>query len=143
MAVTDRMASVPARILPSPILSYNRPECMDVGDRGAWNLRGVRFPTAARLDSYAVVSFVDARDADLPGENGLGPFTLQLKDMLDTCGEQTILALLVCVCCPSFTHASLPCSHPWRCGGFSYCYFWRHTVLACRITSELIVFLRS
>lgn len=55
-------------MLPAPALQYHHPLPAPKG--GAWNLRDTRFHTGASFDSYAVVSFMDARRVGRQGDPG-------------------------------------------------------------------------
>lgn len=87
LQVDRRMATVKGRILPQPHLEYTRPECMDTGDRGAWNLDNVKFKAPGKIRSWAILSFIDKRLA-FDKQNGLLPFINGLRDMLRSVGVQ-------------------------------------------------------
>ena len=68
------MAVVPGRILSKPGLAYASNTTASIDHRASWNLVGVRFAVAARLDNWAVLvikdgvsrsEFTDASDPDL------------------------------------------------------------------------------
>jgi hypothetical protein len=58
-------AQVDARVLPQPALAYGRPAAMDVGTRGAWNLRNAAFVRGAELNCWAVLSLVPQGRVDV------------------------------------------------------------------------------
>ncbi len=60
-----RLPQVDARVLPQPALAYGRPQAMDVGTRGAWNLRNAAFVRGAELNCWAVLSFVPQNRVDV------------------------------------------------------------------------------
>jgi hypothetical protein len=61
-------------VLPQPALAYGRPLAMDVGTRGAWNLRNAAFVRGAELNCWAVLSLVPQQrvDVQVGGWAGLG-----------------------------------------------------------------------
>ena len=52
-------------------LAYGKPEALDPGTQGAWNLRQVQFPVPSPLYSWACVSLMDQREVDLQVRAGL------------------------------------------------------------------------
>ncbi|KAI8463604.1 MAG: Piwi domain-containing protein, partial [Monoraphidium minutum] len=91
MEVAPRMTSVKARILDSPKLAYGKPEALDPGTQGAWNLRQVKFPLAAPLQSWAAVSLMDQSEVDLQEGHpqALKTFVSELVAMCNGCGMNT------------------------------------------------------
>lgn len=85
---SPEMKQVNGRVLPSPFLAYKAPPCMDVGTDGQWNLgtMDMTFFSGKKLKSWAILSFVEERRIDIPGENGIGAFIAALSEMLQSYG---------------------------------------------------------
>lgn len=86
IAINHEMAKTNARILPQPHLQYQRPQSMDTGTRGAWNLEGVRFFKPAELRSWAIVNCLDQQMALQRGEQGLPVFIDAMMRMFNEMG---------------------------------------------------------
>eukprot|EP00210_Caulerpa_lentillifera_P001708 g1641.t1 len=86
ISVNSDMTKTAARVLPQPHLQYQRPESMDTGTRGSWNLEGVRFFKPAELKSWAIVSCLDRHIALQQGEQGLLVFVESMMMMLSEMG---------------------------------------------------------
>ncbi len=56
ITVSDRMVTIPARVLDSPSLKYNGKQTVKPpGDKGAWEMRGEKFYQGATVNGYAVL----------------------------------------------------------------------------------------
>ncbi|GBF95153.1 hypothetical protein Rsub_07737 [Raphidocelis subcapitata] len=88
MRVSPDMVTVKGRVLDPPKLAYGKPEALDPGTSGAWNLRSVKFPVAATIASWACLSLMDQSEVDLaPGHaQGLATFVNELVHMCNDCG---------------------------------------------------------
>ncbi|KAI0705527.1 argonaute-like protein [Earliella scabrosa] len=64
ITVGTKMAVVPGRILPPPVVRYAGGNQSAVDDRASWNLRNVRFAQGARLDRWAVLLIQDGNPRD-------------------------------------------------------------------------------
>eukprot|EP00877_Chromochloris_zofingiensis_P008172 jgi/Chrzof1/3608/Cz13g02060.t1 len=84
--VSQQMKTVKARLLPQPRLAYGRPEAIDPGRTGSWNLRDVCFPNPCEIKSWAFVSLMRMEEVDIPGPIGIRDFLRALLDMLNKCG---------------------------------------------------------
>ncbi len=65
LATAHTRLQVDARVLPQPALAYGRPSALDVGVRGAWNLRNAAFVRGAELNCWAVLSLVPQQRVDV------------------------------------------------------------------------------
>ncbi|GAX81360.1 hypothetical protein CEUSTIGMA_g8791.t1 [Chlamydomonas eustigma] len=86
LQLQGKMVEADARILPSPMLTYGKPKCVDVGPQGSWNLRDVNFLEAKKLDAWAVVSLVPRSEAEV--QYPLKDFLEDFYKMLGKCGIQ-------------------------------------------------------
>ncbi|GMH37755.1 hypothetical protein BSKO_05628 [Bryopsis sp. KO-2023] len=80
------LEKVDARILPQPFLKYRRPECMDVGTRGHWNLLSAQFYHAGEIRSWALVSYCEYNSVQIQGEKGIEAFLGELMGCLTANG---------------------------------------------------------
>ncbi|KAF9088048.1 Eukaryotic translation initiation factor 2C [Mortierella sp. GBA35] len=81
MKVATEMATVNARILPAPTISYHpsSKQANFVPRDGAWNLRDKRVATGATLGSWGVVVFGTERDLPLPAAHAF------IRELVVTC----------------------------------------------------------
>ncbi len=86
ITVGSKMAIVPGRILPPPVVHYSGGSPPAVDDKASWNLRGVRFAVGARLERWAVLLIKDGilRDGfDGPAEPALNQMWRGFADMCE------------------------------------------------------------
>ncbi|GMH32738.1 hypothetical protein BSKO_00572 [Bryopsis sp. KO-2023] len=81
LSVNPRMSQVEARVLPTPKLEYGKSKCVDVGNRGAWNLLQTPFLKGFELKSWALVS-LDGKDRQYRGMNAFLEHLMRKLDFL-------------------------------------------------------------
>lgn len=86
IAVEPEMIRTNARILPQRHLEYQRPQSINTGTRGAWNLEGVKFYKPGRLNSWTMVSCIEQHVSMQQGKQGLPVFMASLMRMLTEMG---------------------------------------------------------
>lgn len=79
-------SQVEGRILPQPHLRYRRPECMDVGTQGQWNLLDAQFYHGEEIKSWVLCSLLSHDAINIPGETGIGAFLSELVSCLSSNG---------------------------------------------------------
>ena len=69
-------------------LAYAKPEAVDPGPSGAWNLRQVKLLNAAAITSWACLSLADESEVSLAAGHpqALATFLKELVDMAGACG---------------------------------------------------------
>ncbi|CAD7697012.1 unnamed protein product [Ostreobium quekettii] len=88
--INNQMEKVDARVLPQPHLRYQRPDCIDVGTQGAWNLvNGVQFLRSGQIRSWVLVSFVNPNELQVADqEHSLAGFLDKLQQVARRTGIQ-------------------------------------------------------
>ena len=105
ISIGNEMTVVPGRVLPPPHIQYSQ-GLTPVDDKGAWNLRQVKFFRGATLPSWAVLVILDGQ----PRDEFSGPGDPQLKATYQGFAEACRSQGMACDKTrePEITHALLP-----------------------------------